>query len=152
MKNISIFLTLFLVTLVAQGQVNVKVAQKQTAPDTFDLIFTCSIEEGWHIYSTTEENGPIPTSFNVDKKEGVELVGELKSKTQPLSHYEDVFDANVSYFENSAEFTQTVRITGPTYSIEGYLEYGACNDQNCMPLPLWILSMKVLGLKKMWSL
>ena len=133
MKNISIFLTLFLVTLVAQGQVNVKVAQKQTAPDIFDLIFTCSIEEGWHIYSTTEENGPIPTSFNVDKKEGVELVGELKSKTQPLSHYEDVFDANVSYYENSAEFTQTVRITGPTYSIEGYLEYGACNDQNCMP-------------------
>lgn len=133
MKNISIFLTLFLVTLVAQGQVNVKVAQKQTAPDTFDLIFTCSIEEGWHIYSTTEENGPIPTSFNVDKKEGVELVGELKSKTQPLSHYEDVFDANVSYYENSAVFTQTVRITGPTYSIEGYLEYGACNDQNCMP-------------------
>ena len=63
----------------------------------------------------------------------MELVGGLKSKTQPQSHYEDVFDANVSYYEKSAEFTQTVKITEPVYSIEGYLEYGACNDQNCLP-------------------
>ena len=134
MKKIAILLLMLtLVTIVVQAQVNVKVVQKQTAPDTFDLIFTCSIDEGWHIYSITEDNGPIPTSFNVDKKEGVELVGGLKSKTQPQSHYEDVFDANVSYYEKSAEFTQTVKITGPVYSIEGYLEYGACNDQNCLP-------------------
>ena len=134
MKKIAILLLMLtLVTIVVQAQVNVKVVQKQTAPDTFDLIFTCSIDEGWHIYSITEDNGPIPTSFNVDKKEGVELVGGLKSKTQPQSHYEDVFDANVSYYEKSAEFTQTVKITEPVYSIEGYLEYGACNDQNCLP-------------------
>lgn len=133
MKKIVSFFTLLMLTLAVQAQVNFKVAQKQTAPDQFDIVFTCSMDAGWHIYSTTESNGPIPTTFNIDKKEGVELVGALKSKTNPVSHFEEVFDAKVSYYEGSAEFTQTVKITGPVYNIEGYLEYGACNDQNCMP-------------------
>lgn len=133
MKKTIILLLLTWVAMAAQAQINFKVVQKQTTPNEFDIVFTAAIEPGWHIYSTTEKNGPIPTTFNIDKKEGVELVGGLQSKTKPQSHFEEVFDANVSYFENSAEFTQKVKITGPTYLIEGYLEYGACNDQNCMP-------------------
>lgn len=133
MKKILTLLVLAVVAVAAQAQINVKVAQKQTAPDQFDIVFTCAIDAGWHIYSTTESNGPIPTTFNIDKKDGVELVGALKSNKKPVSHFEEVFDANVSYYEGSVEFTQTVKITGSSYNIEGYLEYGACNDQNCMP-------------------
>jgi thiol:disulfide interchange protein DsbD len=37
------------------------------------------------------------------------------------------------YFEGSVTFVQKVKFTKPNYSIDAYLEYGACNDQNCLP-------------------
>lgn len=40
---------------------------------------------------------------------------------------------NLRYFEGSVEFVQKVKFTKPNYHIDAYLEYGACNDQNCMP-------------------
>lgn len=39
----------------------------------------------------------------------------------------------VRYFEKTAQFIQKIKFTGSDYSIEGYLEYGACNDENCLP-------------------
>ena len=40
--------------------------------------YTASIEEGWHLYSTSlPDGGPNPTSVTYDLLEGVELVGEL---------------------------------------------------------------------------
>ena len=30
-------------------------------------------------------------------------------------------------------FTQKLKITGKTYKVEGYLEYGACNSESCLP-------------------
>lgn len=33
----------------------------------------------------------------------------------------------------TAQFIQKIKFTGSDYSIEGYLEYGACNDENCLP-------------------
>jgi thiol:disulfide interchange protein len=40
---------------------------------------------------------------------------------------------NVRYFVGSAEFVQKIKFTRPNYSISAYLEYGACNDENCLP-------------------
>ena len=40
---------------------------------------------------------------------------------------------DVRYFEKEAKFVQRIRLEGGTYRIEGYLEYAACNDQNCLP-------------------
>ena len=39
----------------------------------------------------------------------------------------------VRYFANSVQFVQKLKLTGGTYKVEGYLEYGACNDENCLP-------------------
>ena len=39
----------------------------------------------------------------------------------------------VRYFENTAKFVQKVKFTGGAYAIEGYLEYGACDDESCLP-------------------
>ena len=39
----------------------------------------------------------------------------------------------VRYFENTAKFVQKVKLTGGAYAIEGYLEYGACDDESCLP-------------------
>ena len=133
MKRFLSFMLLAFMAVATYAQVTFKVSQKQTAPDQFELIFTGNIASGWHIYGTTESNGPIPTTFNIDKKEGIELVGTLTPSVKAKSHFDEMFDANVTYFEGAVSFTQKVKITGEKYMIEGYLEYGACNDQTCMP-------------------
>ena len=37
------------------------------------------------------------------------------------------------YFENSVTFVQRYKLTAEKYHIKGFLEYGACNDQSCLP-------------------
>lgn len=37
------------------------------------------------------------------------------------------------YFESTAQFVQKLKLTGGDYKIEGFLEFGACNDENCLP-------------------
>lgn len=118
---------------IALAQINFKASQKQVSDTEFDIIFTGNIGAGWHVYDMNEKNGPIPASFNVDKKEGVQLVGGMKANKKPTKHYEEMFGADVLFYEGSVTFTQRVKITAKEYSIEGYLEYGACNDQSCMP-------------------
>ncbi|MGN1256765.1 MAG: protein-disulfide reductase DsbD family protein, partial [Bacteroidaceae bacterium] len=44
-----------------------------------------------------------------------------------------MFGMEVSYMEGVATFEQTFVITAAEYSVEGYMTYGACNDENCIP-------------------
>ena len=38
-----------------------------------------------------------------------------------------------SFFEKKAEFVQRIRFTKAKYTIDCYLEFGACNDEMCLP-------------------
>ena len=40
---------------------------------------------------------------------------------------------DVRYFEKAVTFVQKIRFTKPTYDIDCYVEYGACNDRSCLP-------------------
>ncbi len=98
------------------------------------LTFTASIESGWHMYSTNiPEGGPTSTTFNVEKIEGAELVGELTPGDGWVEVDDPIFEMRLRYFDAKATFTQKFKVTAPQYRIEGYLEYGACNDENCTP-------------------
>ena len=64
---------------------------------------------------------------------GVEPVGRLVSRGKEISKYDNMFGMQLRYFENSVQFVQKVKFIKPDYKIDAYLEYGACNDQSCMP-------------------
>ena len=99
-----------------------------------EIIFSGKIESGWHVYSTNlESDGPIEASFHVDKKDGVELVGKLTPRGHEISQMDNMFGMKLRFFEHSVQFVQKVKFTKPNYSIKGYLEFGACNDEMCMP-------------------
>lgn len=98
------------------------------------LTFTASIDDGWHLYSTDlAEGGPTSATLNLDKIEGAELVGKLTPGAGAIEKFDPMFEMQVKYFELAATFTQKIKITAPEYNIEGYLQYGACNDENCLP-------------------
>lgn len=138
MKKLSSFLLLLLVVFTAQAQiqepVKFKTELKTLSGAEAEIVFTGTIDAGWHVYSTDlGDGGPISATFNVEKMSGAEVVGKLTPRGKEVSDFDKLFEMKVRYFEKTAQFIQKIKFTGSDYSIEGYLEYGACNDENCLP-------------------
>lgn len=138
MKKLISSLLLSFVVCVLQAQIKDPVKFKtefNTLSDTeAEIVFTAAIDKGWHVYSTElGDGGPISATFNVDKTSGIELLGKLKPVGKEVATFDKLFEMKVRYFENTAKFIQKVKFTGGAYEIEGYLEYGACDDESCLP-------------------
>ena len=138
MRKIISFLLLSFVVYALQAQIKDPVKFKTELTPLSDteaeVVFTAAIDKGWHVYSTDlGDGGPISATFNVDNKSGVELVGKLKPVGKEVATFDKLFEMKVRYFENTAKFVQKVKFTGGAYAIEGYLEYGACDDESCLP-------------------
>ena len=117
-----------------QDPVQFKTELKKISETEAQIIFTGTIDAGWHVYSTElPEGGPISATFNTDKMEGMELDGKLTPQGKEIENYDKMFEMNVRYFEDKATFVQKLKITAANYFIEGYLQYGSCNDENCLP-------------------
>ena len=99
-----------------------------------EIIFSGNIDAGWHVYSVElGSDGPIAATFNVVKMDGAEPVGKLKVRGREIKQYDKMFGMELRYFEQSVAFVQRIRFTKAQYSIDCYLEYGACNDEMCLP-------------------
>jgi len=134
-KILSLGILLFLlVTVAAQAQVNFTVQYKRVNATTIDIVFHGTAQAGWHIYSTNiGEGGPTPASFGLDNIKGAKLVGSLKAGAGAKTKDDPIFEMPVTYFEGKATFTQRVELLEKNYELKGYLKYGACNDQSCLP-------------------
>ena len=130
-----LFTLLFSLTAMAQqNPVHFSVQQKQVSPTEVEVVFSAKIDQGWHVYSTNlPADGPTSATLHLDKAEGVTPVGKLTARGKELNVYDKTFEMKLRYFENSVGFVQRYKITAKTYSIKGYLEYGACNDEMCLP-------------------
>ena len=130
-----LFTLLFSLTAMAQqNPVHFSVQQKQVSPTEVEVVFSAKIDQGWHVYSTNlPADGPTSATLHLDKSEGVTPVGKLTARGKELNVYDKTFEMKLRYFENSVGFVQRYKITAKTYSIKGYLEYGACNDEMCLP-------------------
>ena len=131
-------LTLLMLVLTAQAQiadpVHFSSKLNMLDGDQGEIVFSCTIDPGWHVYSTDiTDDGPTKATFNVDSKDGVELVGQLKPRGKVTEQFDEMFGTTLRFFEGKGAFVQKIRFTKPQYSIDCYLEYGACNDEMCMP-------------------
>lgn len=117
-----------------QEPVKFKTELKTISDTEAQIVFTGNIDAGWHVYSTDlPSGGPISATFNVEKIQGAELMGKLTPQGKEIENFDKVFEMKLRYFENTATFVQKFKITDASYQIEGYLGYGACNDENCLP-------------------
>ena len=99
-----------------------------------EIVFSATVDDGWHVYSTDMgSDGPVSATFNAVKMDGVETVGGLKPRGNVVKQYDKMFGMELRFFEKKAAFVQKIRFTKPQYTIDCYLEYGACNDEMCMP-------------------
>ena len=138
MKKFIAVLQLLLVVMLAHAQmmnpVKFSTSLKTNGTAVAEIVFNGKIQPGWHVYSTgLGADGPISATFNVNKLDGVELVGKLQARGHEISKFDPLFEMKLRFFEGSATFVQKVKFTKPNYLIDAYLEYGACSDQNCLP-------------------
>lgn len=136
MKKFLSLTLLLLVTVVmaVQAQVSFTVKYKRVNPTNVDIVFTGTAQPGWHIYSTNiGEGGPTRATFGVDKIKGAKLKGGLKGGPGAKTMQDPIFEMPVTYYEGHATFTQRVELLDKDYELKGYLKYGACNDENCLP-------------------
>ena len=137
-KRFYLSLATLLVALTAWAQmadpVHFRSELKMLQGNEAEIVFTATIDPGWHVYSTDiTDDGPTKATFHAERLEGAELVGALKPRGQVKEQFDEMFGTNLRFFENQGAFVQKIRFTKPQYDISAYLEYGACNDEMCMP-------------------
>ncbi|MGM0666325.1 MAG: protein-disulfide reductase DsbD family protein, partial [Bacteroidota bacterium] len=107
---------------------------EKTGDETYDLIFTATIEEKSHLYSMhLPEGGPIPTSFTFNESEDYELTGETREMDEGEIVWDQAFEMEIKYFSDVAEFRQTISSASDNFIVSGYVTYMACDDERCSP-------------------
>ena len=123
MKKIFAVLQLLLVVMLAQAQmvnpVKFSTSLKTNGTAIAEIVFNGKIQSGWHVYSTgLGADGPISATFNVNKMDGVELVGKLQARGNEISKFDPLFEMKLRYFEGSVTFVQKVKFVKPNYHID----------------------------------
>ncbi|HLP32397.1 MAG TPA: cytochrome c biogenesis protein CcdA, partial [Bacteroidia bacterium] len=100
----------------------------------YKLVFNAKIDPKWHVYSQfVKEGGPIPTSLTFDANKDIQILGK-PTETGGKVHdgYEEMFQMDVKYFENSMTIVQKVKVLKDT-KLTGTLQYMVCDDGRCLP-------------------
>ena len=100
-----------------------KVTSKPSGDNEYELVFTATIENGWHIYTT--DNQYNPTTLELEPGQGFSPVGEFKQVTKPAMF------KNEEVFFDEAVFSQRVKINGENTTVSGEITWSGCNDQFC---------------------
>ena len=136
MRFVFLSVVCFALSCMAQLQTPVRfsVQQKKVSDNTLEVEFIGKAEAGWHVYGTDiADGGPTRAELTLEKAVGLKPEGKLSATGVLHRAMDELFNMEVSYMEGTAKFVQKFTITEPKYEVAGYLTYGACNDQNCMP-------------------
>ena len=136
-KRMSALLSLLCMAVAIYAQmpepVKCQTSWKVISDSVAELRIVTTIDAGWHVYSTELEDGPTAASLMVETIEGAHLSGKLGFEGKEIAKYDDMFGMEVRYFEDKVTFVQRFIIEKADYKVQGYFQYGACDDENCMP-------------------
>lgn len=148
----TLFTLLFLIaTLASNAQVVNPVkwnfSQEKISDSEYELVFTATPDEGWHLYSTDlPDGGPIKTTFYFESLDNVELIGETVPEREPVEVFDQSFQMDLRWFDSEIKFTQKVKVNGEG-KVAGYVEFMSCNDEACTPPLTEEFTFEVTGSK-----
>lgn len=137
MKKLILTALSFILSTAAFSQILTPVkwsyAAKKIDSEQAIIFIKATIDKGWHIYSQhLADGGPIKTSLKFEKNDNYIVVGNT-TEPKPVSKYEKSFSMNVQYFEQSVIFQQKVKLKSGQASVNGTINFMACNDKQCLP-------------------
>ena len=95
------YLLLFANTVFSQIFEPVKWAYstEQVGDNEYELVFSATIEDGWHLYSQyIKDGGPIPTSFNFEPVDEIELIEKVEERGELEEEYDPNFEMDLKYY------------------------------------------------------
>ncbi|WP_299275481.1 protein-disulfide reductase DsbD domain-containing protein [uncultured Psychroserpens sp.] len=107
---------------------------EKLSDNEYVLVSKATIDQNWHLYSQVppKEAGPIPTTFEYEVGEGVELIGKT-SEDKGKTVEDKVFGIKVKYFENEAEFRQKIKVANADIkTVKAEVGFMACDDKQCL--------------------
>lgn len=130
-----LFLCVATFSLHAQNPVEWTTKIEKVSDTEYNLIYKAEIQPKWHLYSQDLKDGTgYPTSFRYDsiqQTKGLQLIGKAK-ESKTVTKFDKVFQADLTYFEDSATFTQRIKITNPELTtIISEIDYQVCDDEKC---------------------
>lgn len=135
--------TLFIIVMAAMGcmaqmpepePVRFTAAQKINDRGELEISFEGVIAGGWHVYGADfQDGGPQRATVTLEKQDGVRPLGGVRTVGDVHRSMDPIFGMEVETVEKNVTFIQTYELTADRYDISGYLTYGACNDENCIP-------------------
>jgi thiol:disulfide interchange protein DsbD len=95
-------------------------------------VFNATIASNWHLYSQfSNDQGALPTEFVFDSQ-GYKRIGEVE-ESPSITDYDKVFEMDLTYFNDSANFRQEIVLEDETLSsLSVELNYQACDDKLCI--------------------
>ena len=145
-------LLLMLATLMVQAQqldpVKWKYSVKETSATEAELVFTATLDAGWHLYSQyTDPNGPLAIEFTFAENGDYARIGKVQ-EPKPHEEMDDIFQCVVKSFSGTVTFRQKVkRISDKDFTVKGTVSYQLCNDGSCIAPEDHDFSFKVPGAK-----
>ncbi len=102
---------------------------------TTKLNFKAYIDKGWYLYSTDMDSSrPMVTRFNFNDNKGVKLMGDILPVDRK-EKYDSTWQAEVTYFDDSALFVQKIKHSKSPSNFSGYISYQVCSDIDGMCIP-----------------
>lgn len=110
-----------------------KFESKKMSASEFELIFTATIDQPWHMYGMIiPDNGPIATSIHFESAKGYELIGKPSELTRPEEKFDPNFNMKIALHSRKAIFKQVVKLISIPVTVKGTIEYQSCNDKQCL--------------------
>ena len=119
---------------------------EELGKNLYRVSVTAIIDSTWHIYDTLRtEFGPNATivDFTIADNKRAVKEGDMQISSEPFRYYDDIYMMEIGYFEDSVTFYQDIRLKKKNAQVNVYVEWMACDDNNCLPLADQTLSISL---------
>lgn len=99
--------------------------------DSPSVVATATIAPGYHLYAVDNPaGGSNPLVFYFDTK-GCETVGQPTADRAYTKEFDDTFEVDQHFYSNKVTFTQKLKPTSASYTVDVEIKGQACNDSGC---------------------
>jgi thiol:disulfide interchange protein len=107
------------------------------AGGTFEIRVDATIEDGWHVYATSQPaGGPVPLKIDIPRGGSFSLAGAI-DEPLPQREFDPNFQLDTLFHKERAVFGLPVRVAANapsrSHRLRVVVSYQTCNDRLCLP-------------------
>ncbi len=127
--------------LFAQNPIKWNISSISVEEGIYELVIKAELENKWHLYSQFLEenegydplNSPFSTYITYELGSNFDTIGNTK-EIGVETHYDPVWESEISFFSNKATFTQLIKLKNKDSSLlNGNINFMICNETQCLP-------------------